>query len=68
MRLIWNLLCSELNPLEACIMRMHYVREIPLSTITQELALSNPSGAKAYIVNARRKLNGVLRHKKSKLA
>ena len=67
-RLIWNLFSSALNPLEARVMSMHYGREIPLSAITQELALSNPSGAKAYIVNARRKLNGALRHKKSKLA
>ena len=67
-RLMWKLVSGALNPLEARVMSMHYVREIPLSAITKELALSNPSGAKAYIVNARRKLNGALRHKKSKLA
>ena len=64
----WNLIFSALNPLEARVVSMHYVREIPLSAITQQLALSNPSGAKAYIVNARRKLNGALRHRKSELA
>jgi RNA polymerase sigma factor (sigma-70 family) len=67
-RLIRNMASSALNPLEARIMSMHYVREIPLSAITQELALSNPSGAKGYVVNARRKLNGAWRHQKSKLA
>ena len=67
-RLKWNLLCSELNPLEARVMNMHYVHEIPLSAITRELALSNPSGAKAYIVNARRKLSGAVRLQKSKPA
>jgi len=67
-RLIWKLVSSALNPLEARVMSMHYGCEIPLSAITQELALSNPSGAKAYIVNARRKLHGALRHKKSKAA
>jgi RNA polymerase sigma-70 factor (ECF subfamily) len=63
-RLIRQLFSSALNPLEARIMSMHYGREIPLSAITQELGLSNRSGAKAYIVNARRKLNRALGHKK----
>jgi RNA polymerase sigma factor (sigma-70 family) len=67
-RLMWELMSSALNPLEARVMSMHYVREIPLAAITQELALSNPSGAKAYIVNARRKLSGALRQQKSRLA
>jgi RNA polymerase sigma factor (sigma-70 family) len=66
--LIWKLVSSALNPLEARVMNMHYGREIPLSAITQELGLSNPSGAKAYIVNARRKLNTALHHQNSKLA
>jgi RNA polymerase sigma-70 factor (ECF subfamily) len=67
-RRIWNLIFSALNPLEARVISMHYIREIPLSAITQQLALSNPSGAKAYIVSARRKLNGAFRHKKSEQA
>jgi RNA polymerase sigma-70 factor (ECF subfamily) len=67
-RLIRKLFSSALNPLEARIMSMHYGGEIPLSAITQELALSNPSGAKAYVVNARRKLNKALGHQKSKVA
>jgi RNA polymerase sigma-70 factor (ECF subfamily) len=67
-RLIQNLFSSALNPLEARIMSMHYGREMPLLAITQELALSNPSGAKAYIVTARRKLNKALRHQKSNAA
>jgi hypothetical protein len=37
-----------------------------LATITQRLDLSNPSGAKAYVVNARRKLNIVLQRRASK--
>ena len=67
-RLMWKLVSSALNPLEARVMSMHYVGEIPLAAITQELALSNPSGAKAYIVNARRKLNRALLQQKSRLA
>ncbi len=49
-----------LEPLELRVMTLHYGHEVPLATITRELALSNPSGAKAYIVNARRKLHAVL--------
>jgi RNA polymerase sigma factor (sigma-70 family) len=67
-RLMWELVSSALNPLEARVMSMHYVREIPLAAITQELELSNPSGAKAYIVNARRKLNRALRQQQPRLA
>jgi RNA polymerase sigma factor (sigma-70 family) len=67
-RVMWELISSALNPLEARVMSMHYVREIPLAAITQQLVLSNPSGAKAYIVNARRKLNRALRHQESKPA
>jgi len=44
-------------------MTLHYGHDVPLATITRELALDNPSGAKAYIVNARRKLQGVLRRR-----
>jgi hypothetical protein len=35
-----------------------------MAVITQRLALSNPSGAKAYVVNARRKLSLVLRRRR----
>jgi RNA polymerase sigma-70 factor (ECF subfamily) len=45
-----------LEPIEARVMTLHYAHEIPLSAITRDLGLRNPSGAKAYIVNARRKL------------
>jgi hypothetical protein len=44
-------------------MALHYGYEIPLATITQKLSLSNPSGAKAYIVNARRKLSHAIRRR-----
>jgi hypothetical protein len=35
---------------------LHYGEEVPLETITRLLNLQNASGAKAYIVSARRKL------------
>jgi hypothetical protein len=44
-------------------MTMHYGFEMPLAVITKQLALRNPSGAKAYVVNARRKLNGVIKRR-----
>jgi RNA polymerase sigma factor (sigma-70 family) len=54
---------SALDPIEARVLTLHYGYEMPLATITRKLALSNPSGAKAYIVNARRKLNAVIRRR-----
>jgi RNA polymerase sigma-70 factor, ECF subfamily len=59
-RRIWRMLNSTLDPLEARVMTLHYGYEVPLATITVKLGLSNPSGAKAYIVNARRKLRAVI--------
>jgi RNA polymerase sigma-70 factor, ECF subfamily len=55
------------DPLEARVMTLHYGYEMPLAVITQRLELTNPSGAKAYIVNARRKLSAVIRRRASEL-
>ena len=57
---LWQLIDQTLTALEKRVMALHYGHEITLDTITRELMLSNPSGAKAYIVNARRKLKRVL--------
>ena len=57
---MWDLIAARLSPTEARVMQLHYGHERPLASITTELMLSNPSGAKAYIVNAKRKLNAVL--------
>jgi RNA polymerase sigma-70 factor, ECF subfamily len=62
-RRISQMLNSTLDPLEARVMTLHYGYEVPLATITRKLGLSNPSGAKAYIVNARRKLSAVIRRR-----
>jgi RNA polymerase sigma factor (sigma-70 family) len=59
-RRMWQMIHATLEPLEVRVMTLHYAYEIPLATITQKLALSNPSGAKAYVVNARRKLSSVI--------
>jgi RNA polymerase sigma-70 factor, ECF subfamily len=59
---MWRLIETTLSVTEARVIALHYAHEVPLRAITLRLGLSNPSGAKAYIVNARRKLSGVLRH------
>lgn len=63
---MWKLIRKTLSPLEARVMALHYGHGLPLAIITRQLMLSNPSGAKAYIVNARRKLNAVLQGRPSR--
>jgi RNA polymerase sigma-70 factor (ECF subfamily) len=60
-QLMWQLVSTTLTPLEMQVMTLHFAHEVPLAEITRQLALSNPSGAKAYIVSARRKLTAALR-------
>lgn len=50
------LLDRELTETEKRVFTLHYGDELPLPTITRLLGLENPSGAKAYLVSARRKL------------
>ena len=56
---LWRIVDRTLTALEKRIVALHYGHEVELAVITRELMLSNPSGAKAYIVNARRKLRRV---------
>jgi len=49
-------LFTTLDRTERIVFTLHYGKEMPLDTITRMLGLQNPSGAKAYIVSARRKL------------
>ena len=51
-----ELMSTALDGTEARVMTLHYGEEMTLDTITRLLSLTNPSGAKAYIVSARRKL------------
>jgi RNA polymerase sigma-70 factor, ECF subfamily len=67
-RRMWELISATLNPVEARVVTMHYGEEVPLAKITEHLSLSNPSGAKAYIVSARRKLNTAIRKQAEKVA
>ncbi len=55
-RALRELMQSSLTEIEARIFTLHYAEELPLDTITRLLRLENTSGAKAYIVSARRKL------------
>ena len=41
-------------------MLLHYGQEMPLNTVSRILGLTNKSGAKAYIVSARRKLTAAM--------
>lgn len=51
-----DLLESTLDETERTVFTLHYGDDMPLNNITQALNLTNASGAKAYIVSARRKL------------
>jgi len=55
-RRLRELLFATLDRTERTVFTLHYGKELPLETITRMLALDNASGAKAYIVSARRKL------------
>jgi RNA polymerase sigma-70 factor (ECF subfamily) len=55
-RRVMELITATLDKTEREVFTMHYGDEIPLDAITRLLGLQNPSGAKAYIVSARRKL------------
>jgi RNA polymerase sigma-70 factor, ECF subfamily len=56
-RVVRGLLDCELNELEKQVFTLHYGDDVPLEAITELLALQNRSGAKAFIVSARRKLS-----------
>jgi len=51
-----GLMDAVLDDTEKRVMIMHYAHDVPLGTITAVLGLTNASGAKAFIVSARRKL------------
>jgi RNA polymerase sigma-70 factor (ECF subfamily) len=54
--LMQKLIRESLDETEAKVMILHYVHELPLGSVSRMLNLTNESGAKAYIVSARRKL------------
>jgi|SRR5215831_760165 len=54
--LMRRLIRESLDETEAKVMILHYVHELPLGSVSRMLNLTNESGAKAYVVSARRKL------------
>ncbi len=50
------MLTETLDATEVQVMTLHFGEELPLKAITRVLGLTNSSGAKAYIVSAKRKL------------
>ena len=57
----WRFILDTLDKTEARVMMLHYGQEMPLNTVSRMLGLTNKSGAKAYIVSARRKLDAAIR-------
>jgi RNA polymerase sigma-70 factor, ECF subfamily len=60
-RRLMQLLSTTLDDTERIVFTLHYGDELPLAAITRLLGLQNASGAKAYIVSAKRKLARVAR-------
>jgi RNA polymerase sigma-70 factor, ECF subfamily len=60
-----RLMTEVLDDTEQRVMTMHYGHEMRLDAITALLGLTNVSGAKAYIVSARRKLHGAVQRWKT---
>lgn len=55
-RRLYEFLATTLDEKERAVFTLHYGDDMPLDAITRLLRLENASGAKAYIVSARRKL------------
>ena len=51
-----SLLTKTLEDTERTVFTLHYAEDMPLEAITRLLSLTNASGAKAFIVSAKRKL------------
>ncbi len=62
-----QLINSELEETERLVFTLHFAQELPLDVITRMLNLANASGAKAYLVSAKRKLDrAVKRYSKTR--
>jgi RNA polymerase sigma-70 factor, ECF subfamily len=56
---------AELDDTEKQVFTLHFAEEVPLDAITRMLNLSNASGAKAYLVSAKRKLDRAVKRWKA---
>jgi RNA polymerase sigma-70 factor (ECF subfamily) len=61
-----GLLVETLDQIERVVFTLHYGDEMSLDAITRLLGLTNASGAKAYIVSAKRKLARVTQRMRAK--
>ena len=59
-RLVRTMMDDVLDETEKRVMTLHYGHEMRLDAITTALGLTNKSGAKAYIVSAKRKLHAAV--------
>jgi RNA polymerase sigma-70 factor, ECF subfamily len=57
---------EALDETERVVFTLHFAEELPLDVITRMLKLENASGAKAYLVSAKRKLERVVKRWKAK--
>ena len=58
---------AELDETEKKVFTLHFAEELPLDVITRMLNLQNASGAKAYLVSAKRKLDRAVKRWKAKV-
>jgi RNA polymerase sigma-70 factor (ECF subfamily) len=56
-----QLVCEALEETERVVFTLHFAEELPLDVISRMLNLTNASGAKAYLVSAKRKLERAVR-------
>jgi len=61
-----TLIEETLDETEKRVMVMRYSEEISLEAITRVLGLTNASGARAYVVSARRKLDSAVQRWKAR--
>lgn len=65
-KFVQDLMNEALDETEKVVFTLHYGEDLPLDAITRLLQLENQSGAKAYIVSAKRKLARLVGHLKSR--
>ncbi|MFQ5719949.1 MAG: RNA polymerase sigma factor [Acidobacteriota bacterium] len=58
-----RLLAEVLTPVEARVFLLHFADGVPLAVVARQLGLTNRSGARAYLVSAKRKLQRTLRRR-----
>ena len=63
---VQTLMNDALDETERLVMTLHYGHDMRLDAITTALGLTNTSGAKAYIVRAKRKLKAAVNRWKMK--